>query len=242
MKNILIVDDNRDLADGLAMLLENDSNVTISYNGTEALNFLAVNDYDLVLLDVSLPDINGVEIYCQIKEKTPGTSVLMMTGYRIEQLLHLAAGNKGVQILRQSLNTDEYMSALGNVDDCAITLVVSDLNAKTSIEEDLNAQGKDVCVANTRKDVQEFINKRDGKNILVLNLNETVMCGLKTFRDLVASDRQVSLVIVINDFHEEAGHKDVLSSLETTGCIFKPFDFQMLYDVINNELQISSCA
>ena len=67
MKNILIVDDNRDLADGLAMLLEDDFSVTTSYGGVDALNFLAANDYDLILLDVELPDINGIEVYCQIK-------------------------------------------------------------------------------------------------------------------------------------------------------------------------------
>lgn len=236
MKSILIVDDNRDLADGLAMLLEDDFNVTISYNGVDALNSSAANDHDLILLDVELPDANGIEIYCQIMEQKPDTNILMMTGYRIEQLLRMAVGNHATHILRRSSGLDEYMGALRNADKVAITLVVDDLNAKTSVEEDLIAQGKNIYVANTRKDVQEYINKGGGKDVLVLNLNESVMYGLKVFRDLVASDLHTPLVVVINDSHDKIRDEDALYALETTGCIFKPFDFKKLYDVINNEL------
>ena len=135
MKNILIVDDNRDLADGLAMLLEDDFSVTTSYGGIDALNFLAANDYDLILLDVELPDINGIEVYCQIKGQKPDAVILMMTGYRIEQLLNMVAGSHEARILRRSSGLGEYMGALRNAGKFAITLIVDDLDASTSVEE-----------------------------------------------------------------------------------------------------------
>ena len=241
MKSILIVDDNRDLADGLVMLLEDDFSVTTSYSGADALSFLAANDYDLILLDVELPDTNGMEVYCQIKGQKPDAVILMMTGYRIEQLLDMVVGSHEARILRRSSGLDEYTRALRDADKFAITLIVDDLNAATSIEEDFVAQGQNVYVANARKDVQEYIDKGKRKDALVLNLNESVMFGLKIFCDLVASDMRTPLVIVINDLHK-IRDEDALYSLETTGCIFKPFDFKKLHNVINDKLKISSCA
>ena len=55
--------------------------VDLVENGQESLNSLIHNDYDLVLTDYSMPDIDGMQLIEQIRESKPHTAVVMMTGF-----------------------------------------------------------------------------------------------------------------------------------------------------------------
>jgi DNA-binding response OmpR family regulator len=80
---ILVVDDEIDLADGVAAALRRDSYaVDVAYSGQEALDRLLVNPYDLVLLDLTMPDIDGLEVCRTIRTDPmfdPATRILMVT-------------------------------------------------------------------------------------------------------------------------------------------------------------------
>ena len=62
-ENILIVDDEREIADLVAVYLQNENyNVFKFYNGTDALDCIEHEKLDLAILDVMLPDVNGLKI------------------------------------------------------------------------------------------------------------------------------------------------------------------------------------
>jgi len=78
--NILVVEDNEDLAQTLADVLRKESNkVSIALTGGHALTVLEKEIINLVLLDIKLPDINGIELLQQFKEKDPDILVIMIT-------------------------------------------------------------------------------------------------------------------------------------------------------------------
>jgi len=78
--NILIVEDNEDLGQTLADVLRKEGNkVSIALTGKHALSVLEKEIINLVLLDIKLPDINGIELLQQIKEKDPDILVIMIT-------------------------------------------------------------------------------------------------------------------------------------------------------------------
>ncbi|MCH8875103.1 sigma-54-dependent Fis family transcriptional regulator [candidate division KSB1 bacterium] len=78
--NILIVEDNEDLGLTLADVLRKESNkVSIALTGEHALSVLQKEIVNLVLLDIKLPDINGIELLQKIKEKDPDILVIMIT-------------------------------------------------------------------------------------------------------------------------------------------------------------------
>jgi len=79
---ILICDDHKIVRDGLRLILQQLEGVTIieeAADGNEALMFLKREVFDIVLLDISLSDINGMEVLQAIKEKWPSTNVLMLS-------------------------------------------------------------------------------------------------------------------------------------------------------------------
>jgi len=81
-KKILIVDDEEDICTLLkAQLTSEGFDVTGVYSGTKAIDELQARDYDIAIIDVRLPDINGVEILRTIRKSKPGTFVIMITAY-----------------------------------------------------------------------------------------------------------------------------------------------------------------
>jgi Response regulators consisting of a CheY-like receiver domain and a winged-helix DNA-binding domain len=70
---VLVVEDEVDLADAVARGLRNEGYaVDVAYEGLEALEKAAVNDYDLVCLDLNLPGADGLEVCRRLKATEDG--------------------------------------------------------------------------------------------------------------------------------------------------------------------------
>ena len=77
---ILITEDEKDLADALARGLRQQGYAAdIAYDGEEALAMAEVNDYDLIILDLNLPKIDGVEVCQRIRAAGSSVGILMLT-------------------------------------------------------------------------------------------------------------------------------------------------------------------
>src|SRR5574342_526609 len=84
LKTVLIVDDEETLTWSMARSLSKDKDkyeVIIANNGKEALNLLKKNKIDLVISDIRMPDINGLDLLVKIKKEYPQTKVIIMTAY-----------------------------------------------------------------------------------------------------------------------------------------------------------------
>lgn len=77
---ILIVEDEKDLASAIAKGLRKKGYAAdIVYDGEEALFMTDVNDYDLVILDLNLPKVDGIEVCRNIRASGSPTGILMLT-------------------------------------------------------------------------------------------------------------------------------------------------------------------
>ena len=79
---ILVVDDELDIREGLELLLTSEGfDVDLAQNGTEGLHQMEAHGYDLVLLDLMMPDISGMEVLKQVRERDHETPIFMITAY-----------------------------------------------------------------------------------------------------------------------------------------------------------------
>jgi putative two-component system response regulator len=78
---ILVVDDELGPRESLRMILRDDYRVETAGNGKEAISLINNNDFDLIILDIRMPEINGIDLLKVIREKTPATEVIMVTAY-----------------------------------------------------------------------------------------------------------------------------------------------------------------
>lgn len=87
---ILIADDHRMVATGVeAILLSNDSFEIsgIVENGLQVLDFLEKNAVDLVVMDINMPEMDGIQCTKRIKEKYPNTKVIILTMYNRKRFI-----------------------------------------------------------------------------------------------------------------------------------------------------------
>ncbi len=100
MIKVLIADDHTVVREGLKKIIEEASEVdTVAEvdNGLEALENLRKHDYDVVILDISMPGRNGIEVLKDIKELKPSLPVLILSMYPEDQfaLRAIKAGASG---------------------------------------------------------------------------------------------------------------------------------------------------
>ena len=96
MPEILLVDDDLELTELLAELLSLEGfNVTVVHNGKEALSLLETRSFDLMLLDIMMPILNGTETLKQLR-KTSDMPVLMLSARDndIDRVLGLELGEE----------------------------------------------------------------------------------------------------------------------------------------------------
>ncbi len=82
MEKILVVDDERSMRELLELVLKrNGYSVHTAENGNRALDLVRQNVYDLMISDVKMPDINGIDLLQRVKEISPETQVIMITAF-----------------------------------------------------------------------------------------------------------------------------------------------------------------
>src|SRR5258705_6965014 len=87
---VLIIDDEVDIREGLELLLTTEGyQAETAQNGTEGLQKLATNFYDLVLLDLMMPDKSGMEVLEEVRLRDKETPIFMITAYgSVEAAVH----------------------------------------------------------------------------------------------------------------------------------------------------------
>lgn len=79
---LLVVDNEVDLTCVLGReLSEEGYEVEIADDGVQALSWLTKKVFDLIILDIKMPNLDGYEVLKQVKANYPGTKVVMLTGY-----------------------------------------------------------------------------------------------------------------------------------------------------------------
>lgn len=80
-KSVLVIDDNRDVLEVLEeVLVDNEFNVTTASTGLEALSMINDNQFDIVISDIVLGHLNGDKIVNIIKDRSPNTQIILMSG------------------------------------------------------------------------------------------------------------------------------------------------------------------
>jgi len=82
LAKILVVDDERGMREFLNIMLQKEGyGVTSAGSGKEALEYISQKTFDIVITDIRMPDITGIDIIKTVKESTPETIVIMITAY-----------------------------------------------------------------------------------------------------------------------------------------------------------------
>lgn len=113
--NVLIVDDHPMVIEGLKTLLSDDERVVVNThftNGRDTLDFLEKEIVDVILLNVNLPDINGVEMVKLILDKRATINILGLSTYSEPSIINQMIKNGVKGYLLKNATSDELVNAI----------------------------------------------------------------------------------------------------------------------------------
>jgi two-component system nitrogen regulation response regulator NtrX len=116
ISNILIVDDEQKICEILSEILEGEGYKThTAYNGADALDNIRKYDIDLMLLDIKLPDMDGITVLKKIKKINPVVSVVMISAFGTVALAVEALKSGADDFIEKPLETNRVLTTISNV-------------------------------------------------------------------------------------------------------------------------------
>ncbi|NLD47714.1 MAG: response regulator transcription factor, partial [Clostridiaceae bacterium] len=115
MIKVVIVDDQVILRESLKFIVEQDSDIKVAglgSNGMEALLLCDTHKPDVVLMDIMMPECNGVEGTKLIKEKYSSIKVIILTTFNDEENISQALKNGADGYMLKDMNPDELILAV----------------------------------------------------------------------------------------------------------------------------------
>ena len=112
---IVLADDHVILRQGTRQLLEHESDMEVvgeASDGAEAVQLVSKLKPDIVIIDVAMPGMNGIEATKKIKEILPGTKILVLTGYDLDEYIFSLLEMGAAGYLLKDVSGDELVGAI----------------------------------------------------------------------------------------------------------------------------------
>ena len=114
---VLLVDDHEMVRRGLGVFIQSFDDLELvgeAVNGREALFFLQENPADVVLMDIMMPVMGGIEAIQEIQSRWPDIKIVAMTSFEEEDLVKDAVSSGAIGFLMKNASIDELAAAIRN--------------------------------------------------------------------------------------------------------------------------------
>lgn len=238
MANILIVDDEKDLADTIGDFLEFEGHkVKPVMDGYKAIEEVKVTHYDLVLMDIRLPGINGVETFLKIKEIDPKVRVIMMTGFAVENLVDEALRQGAYACVHKPFDMERLLRLIeGALKQKRRIILIADDKEEIRKEMGSFLKGKSyvICEAESGKEAISKVKERH-YDIILLDYGLPDMDGLAVFREAKDIDPDIVAILMLDKTLDVLA-KDALKE-GFYGWITKPIGLERLLEIVEGALK-----
>jgi DNA-binding NtrC family response regulator len=223
--SILIVDDNEDLLETFAMILKRRGfNVETAGNGVSAIAKFQEHYYDVTLMDIVMPEMNGVEAFQKIREMHPEATVILMTAYSEKELINMALDEGAHRIVYKPIRIDQL---IGLIKEAAATqpilIVDDDADICQTLTRAFELEGYQVLTAGSGEEAI-LITQEKACQVALIDVKLPNIDGLETLLRLKEINPGL-LTIMMTGFRNEV--KDALDKAQAASaitCLYKPFD------------------
>lgn len=176
--SLLLVEDDSELSKSLLLYLESEGyEVTLAENGTDAAEEATrLPGYDLIILDVKLPDKNGFEVLRQAREEGVRTPVLMLTGL----------GDHEEKMRGFQVGTDDYLTKPFDTEEL-LARIDALLRREAQVEEESGV----FDVGGLRVNLDTETVRRDGESVDLTDLEYKLLAYLLRRRGRTATREQI---------------------------------------------------
>ncbi|MBN2122719.1 MAG: response regulator [Deltaproteobacteria bacterium] len=233
---LLLVDDNADFLDSTKDVLEEAGYLVMTAsNGEEALSLSRKEAFDVILMDIKMPGLNGVETFLQMKKRDPEVKVVLFTAYSVAELIQRALQEGVCGVLNKPLDMSGLFRLIedigGKRGGGCVLIVDDDRTLCDSLRDALEVQGYKVATA---FEGAEALRKAEMEHfdILLLDMKLPGKNGLEVYRELKRVHPSL-VTILITGYAEE--FSDLIREAikeNAYACIKKPVDMNRLLGLL----------
>ena len=231
---ILVVDDEKNMRGTLAAILaEKGYTVAEAGTGEQALDRCQQQAFDVVLMDVRMPGLNGVETFRKIRRHQDDTKVILMSAYHVDDLKRTALEEGAVAFLPKPLNVQRIMDLIQDVNKTAILVVQNDQDEGERIHAKLREGGYHVTVASTPQDALKLV-EQIRFNIVLIEDVLPAMTGLELY--LAIKQITPTTLAIMMSGQEAEFVKITRQAVQQTPytILKKPLDLDYLLDLLTS--------
>jgi len=196
MKKLLVIDDEASTRDLLKMSLESDGyTVFVAEDGPKGLEIFARENPPVVLTDIKMPGMDGIEVLRKVKEQSPDTEVIVITGH----------GEMNLAVQALQLEASDFINK--PISDEGLAVALRRAEEKIWLREKLKEYTEDL-----EKIIQETNKELAKRHELEHNIIQTSMDGI------IANDRQGKIIIFNEGAERIYGYtrEEALSKIHVT--------------------------
>jgi len=181
IERILVVDDERSMRVTLAAILRDEGyDVTTAATGEEAVTLCSQECFSVVLMDVRMPGIDGVEAFRKIRRHQQGVRVILMSAYSVDALRDAALDEGAIAMLPKPLDVDQVVDLIRDVTGTAILVVEKDEETANALQLHLREEGYRVTVTGSPHDALELV-EQIRFDLIFVDVNLPAMNGLELY-------------------------------------------------------------
>ncbi|MCK5237406.1 MAG: response regulator [Deltaproteobacteria bacterium] len=230
---VLIVDDDVGMTETMPDILSDIGyDVSVARNGYEAIEMVRKGAYDVTLMDIKMPGINGVEAFKEIKQISPTTKVIMMTAYSVDTLIKEALDEGAYDVIHKPLDIDKVMDSIEKSTEGSLILVVDDdQDICFTLKDVLEENGYSTGVAHSGKEAIDQAKNKE-YDIIFIDLKMPVLNGLETYQKIREINANIVAVMMTGYRGEMAEQVEEAMKNNAYTCVYKPLDIKGILDIV----------
>jgi two-component system response regulator HydG len=235
--NVLIVDDDIEMTETLSDILKDlGHHVEVANDGLKAIEKIKAQTFDVILMDIKMPGINGVETYKRIKNIRPEATVMMMTAYSVEDLVAEALKEGAYGIMYKPIDITKVVEFIESLKKSALILIVDDdLSTCETLMDVLEEKGYRIARASSGKEAIKMV--REAKfDIVFIDVKMPVMNGLEVYLTLKKIRPDIKAIMMTGYRQEMQGLVEEAIKSNAYTCLYKPFNVEKVLKLLGEIL------
>ncbi|MBW2163453.1 MAG: response regulator [Deltaproteobacteria bacterium] len=233
---ILLVDDNEEFLDSTRDVLDDEGyDVVTATSGEKGIDLAGARIFDVILMDIKMPGMNGVESFIEMKRRNPKVKVIMVTAYTVEDLMRQALDEGVFAVLSKPVDMDRLFHTIEDAKKDrtggSVLVVDDDKEICNNFVDILNERGYEVTAA---YDDEEAVTKAktNSFDILLLDMNLPLLNGLEVYRRIKTI--QPNIVTIIVNGHTQEMDSFITQALKKNAHTFlrKPVNIDQLLGLV----------
>ena len=232
--SVLVVDDNSDLLNTFSLILKMKGyNVDTAEDGVSAVDKFKRRPFDVILMDLIMPRMNGVEAFRKIREINPGARIILMTAYYEEDQIKTALDEGAYRAVHKPVNVARLMEMIGEATLSSPVLIVDDdSDFRKTMARALELKGYRVDAVGSGPEAIQIAKER-ACEIAFIDVKMPLMDGLETFLKLKELNSTMETIMMTGYGDEVRDIVDKALAASATTCLYKPFHLSSAVDLVS---------